>query len=170
MRIQDYPSPLSPHQQVEVDAAQQHNFELVPDPKRGSNWFSFRRGPVHIWQARKWRRAYLLDNHYTGHQSFDTFKLAMSFKPVMQTFVKKPVAIQAIRYMGYPEEIHHAIPESIGWDIGGETPPSLGIPTLEGTMRCNPGSWIIRGISGEYYPCQHDIFEKTYEIKAIATV
>lgn len=37
------------------------------------------------------------------------------------------------------------------------------IPTLEGTMAAEIGSYIIRGIKGEYYPCRGDIFEDTYE-------
>jgi len=37
------------------------------------------------------------------------------------------------------------------------------IDTLEGVMTAISGDWIIRGISGEFYPCKPDIFEKTYE-------
>lgn len=37
------------------------------------------------------------------------------------------------------------------------------IETLEGTMRAEPGDWIIRGVKGELYPCKPDIFEQTYE-------
>lgn len=37
------------------------------------------------------------------------------------------------------------------------------IHTLEGDMLASWGDWIIRGISGEYYPCKPDIFEATYE-------
>ena len=40
----------------------------------------------------------------------------------------------------------------------------LRIKTLEGTMICNTGDYIIRGINGEIYPVNKDIFEKTYEI------
>ena len=39
----------------------------------------------------------------------------------------------------------------------------LEIVTLEGTMRVNWGDWIIQGVQGELYPCDPDIFEKTYE-------
>ena len=38
------------------------------------------------------------------------------------------------------------------------------IPTLEGTMTANEGDWIIRGVSGELYPCKPDIFVRTYEL------
>lgn len=37
------------------------------------------------------------------------------------------------------------------------------VETIEGVMRGRPGDWLIRGISGEYYPCQNDIFLATYE-------
>jgi hypothetical protein len=40
---------------------------------------------------------------------------------------------------------------------------SLRIPTLEGVMTANLGDWIIKGLSGEFYPCKPDIFEATYE-------
>jgi len=38
------------------------------------------------------------------------------------------------------------------------------IDTLEGTMYASPGDYIIKGISGELYPCKPDIFEQTYEL------
>ena len=40
----------------------------------------------------------------------------------------------------------------------------LEIKTLEGIMRANLNDWIIRGISGELYPCKSDIFDKTYDL------
>lgn len=39
----------------------------------------------------------------------------------------------------------------------------LYIETLEGRMKASFNDYIIKGISGEYYPCRKDIFEKTYE-------
>ena len=40
---------------------------------------------------------------------------------------------------------------------------ALWIGTLEGSMRADPGDWIIRGIKGELYPCKSDVFAATYE-------
>lgn len=40
--------------------------------------------------------------------------------------------------------------------------PYLEIKTLEGIMKANVGDYIIKGISGEIYPCKPDIFELTY--------
>lgn len=40
---------------------------------------------------------------------------------------------------------------------------TLIIPTLEGTMAAEVGSYIIKGVKGEYYPCREDIFKYIYE-------
>lgn len=44
-----------------------------------------------------------------------------------------------------------------------QTNEAVVIETLEGTMRADPGDWIITGVKGEVYPCKPDIFEATYE-------
>lgn len=41
---------------------------------------------------------------------------------------------------------------------------SVWISTLEGDMRADPGSFVIRGVQGEFYPCATDIFAATYEL------
>lgn len=55
----------------------------------------------------------------------------------MPMFRKKPVVV----YARQTKEVEH-------------------ITTLEGTMRAEPGDWIIAGAKG---PCKPDIFEQTYE-------
>jgi len=40
----------------------------------------------------------------------------------------------------------------------------LHIFTLEGEMHASPGDWIVKGVSGEFYPVKPDIFAKTYEL------
>lgn len=37
------------------------------------------------------------------------------------------------------------------------------VKTLEGTMSCVEGSWIIRGTEGELYPCKDSVFKTKYE-------
>lgn len=37
------------------------------------------------------------------------------------------------------------------------------IQTLEGDMRVNIGDYVIKGVRGEFYPCEKTIFEETYE-------
>lgn len=64
-----------------------------------------------------------------------------------QEFKKKPVVIQALR---------------LECDVE--------IKTLEGVMTGNNGDWLIKGVDGEFYPCKHEIFKKTYEaVKAKET-
>lgn len=46
---------------------------------------------------------------------------------------------------------------------GPATPAAIAIDTLEGTMKCLPGSFVIKGIAGEFYACDPDIFHDSYE-------
>lgn len=90
----------------------------------------------------------------------------------MQQFRKRPVVIEAMQYTELDrmwvlnwinkakEEARFVIAQD---DSTLEPQPQLWIETLEGTMKANPGDWIIRGVQGEFYPCKPDIFEATYE-------
>ena len=82
----------------------------------------------------------------------------------MGNFRKKAVIIEAIQWDGSDESL-----EAIGdmaysgnryiQQIGDK----LEIPTLEGVMTASIYDWIIKGVSGEVYPCKPDIFKMTYE-------
>lgn len=72
-------------------------------------------------------------------------------------FRKKPVVIEAIQFRA--GEIDDRIASEVRMTEVG----TLEIDTLEGTMTAHPGDWIIRGVSGELYPCKPDIFDATYE-------
>ena len=37
------------------------------------------------------------------------------------------------------------------------------VDSLEGSMRGNPGDWLIVGVKGEQYFCKDDIFRLAYE-------
>lgn len=80
---------------------------------------------------------------------------------MIKTFVKKPVQVHAIQWIGdnYEELVDFVgnvmFPYSFKDDVI--------IKTLEGEVIASRGDWIIRGVNGEYYPCKPDIFEKTYE-------
>jgi hypothetical protein len=37
------------------------------------------------------------------------------------------------------------------------------VVTLEGTMSGKAGDYLIKGVEGEEYPCDAEIFKKTYE-------
>jgi len=92
----------------------------------------------------------------------------------MAKYRKKPVVIEAVLWTGQnhremwdfltgkTDEYMTASGDNFYIDhnkvVGG-----LVIRTLEGDMIASIGDYIIRGISGEYYPCKADIFAKTYE-------
>lgn len=48
--------------------------------------------------------------------------------------------------------------------VDNRTYPTLTISTLEGAMLAKVGDFIIKGIEGEFYPCDLEIFKKTYEL------
>lgn len=44
-------------------------------------------------------------------------------------------------------------------------PDENGVETLEGFKPCDPSKhFIIRGVSGEIYPIEKEIFSQTYEV------
>ena len=55
--------------------------------------------------------------------------------------VKKPIPIQC-------QQIHEAFE----------------VETMEGLMKGKKGDWLMVGISGEMYPCDQAVFEKTYTL------
>ena len=84
---------------------------------------------------------------------------------------KKPVVIEAFRFYvdGMPDwfmdkvsddEIRIYNCDYNRYDID---EAYCKIKTLEGVMQGNGGDYIIKGVNGEIYPCNPDIFEKTYE-------
>jgi len=75
----------------------------------------------------------------------------------MPKFRKKPVVIEARKYVVDHEE---SISE---WCKGQMDPRGCMIKTLEGVMLARYNDWIIKGVKGEFYPCDPDIFEATYE-------
>lgn len=85
-------------------------------------------------------------------------------------FRKKPVVIDAVQLPaendetvdgeGFAKALHDLL-DGNAWEC--ERYGAIAIHTLEGTMRGDPGDWIIRGIKGECYPCKPDIFAATYE-------
>ena len=104
----------------------------------------------------------------------------MSVEP--KKYRKMPIAIEAVMFPLGGQSQH----EVANWvrDGGGEASlfdgnyvkldvptadgsfymwKSMSIKTLEGSMRAEPGDYIIRGIKGEFYPCRGDIFAETYE-------
>ena len=90
-------------------------------------------------------------------------------------FRKKPVVIEAIKWTvkNHRETFNFIDSKKLDSPIepSGENfyidhskvNGGLVIKTLEGEHIASIGDWIIKGVSGEYYPCKPDIFEQTYE-------
>jgi len=81
-------------------------------------------------------------------------------------FRKRPVEIEAVRFTKNAVgginalDILHFCNGKAKFDVHTDT---IRIKTLEGTMTARCGDWIVRGVQGEYYPVQDDIFRQTYE-------
>jgi len=93
----------------------------------------------------------------------------------MPKYRKKPVVIEARQWDGTAEGATPIVDwtlsfggsvnywcDEFGCD-GADGSHYISIETLEGRMLANPGDFIIKGVSGEFYPCKPDIFAKTYE-------
>jgi hypothetical protein len=78
----------------------------------------------------------------------------------MARYRKRPVVIEAVQYDGDTTALPYDMGTAIVRSVAGG---SCFIDTLEGSMECRVGDWIIRGVKGEFYPCKPDIFAATYE-------
>lgn len=84
----------------------------------------------------------------------------------MARYRKKPVVIEAVRFLDTPEsiqELSEFMDKTIKIDYATPNKPTLTINTLEGDHIANVGDYIIKGVKGEFYPCKPDIFKMTYE-------
>jgi hypothetical protein len=81
----------------------------------------------------------------------------------MTRYRKKPVVIEAVRWLGTNrDEVAQFLLVPVD-DMTFGPNCDVFIHTLEGTMRADFGDWIIKGVQGECYPCKPDIFDATYE-------
>ena len=78
---------------------------------------------------------------------------------MIKKYRKKPVTIEAIQWNGGNLlEIQRFMRRTVV-DNGSV----LIIPTLECDMYASLNDYIIKGVNGEFYPCNPYIFAKTYE-------
>ena len=92
----------------------------------------------------------------------------------MAKYRKKPVVIEAMQwkgdniqemfaFLGHRADENYFEPSGTSNFYVDHTNWNLIIKTLEGDMIAPLDCFIIKGVEGEFYPCQKDIFEKTYE-------
>lgn len=95
-------------------------------------------------------------------------------KPVIYLIYQIAITkeVEAIQWTGENlEEIKAFVGESLiydfidtAWKVGeGKPRMFMKIKTSEGDMPASEGDYIIKGMSGEFYPCSPDIFKATYE-------
>lgn len=82
-------------------------------------------------------------------------------------YVKRPLAIEAMQVTADTLSaarawIRSAKDLSVPWMQGDEC-VGLDVLTLEGWMHLPFGHWLIRGIKGEFYGCDPDVFAATYD-------
>lgn len=81
----------------------------------------------------------------------------------MMKFRKKPIVVEAMQFgpvgagARIIEWLHKEGVRVYLTSIGIE------IPTLEGRMIAKRGDWVIKGVYGEFYPCNEKIFSMTYD-------
>ena len=77
---------------------------------------------------------------------------------------KKPVIIDAEQWLGSEESFKKIL--SLGlvpWSPGDMGSNTFYIKTLEGDMIVRLNDWVLKGVRGEFYPCNPKIFALTYE-------
>lgn len=107
-----------------------------------------------------------------------------------KTYTKKPVDVKAIRFTGWQSAVHimrwapaYYVPQGYqhparkpdeieegvdGFVARDGAPEFIVIRTLEGDMRGDLDCYVIEGVHGEFYPCEAEIFKKTYDEKRTA--
>lgn len=87
---------------------------------------------------------------------------------IVRNYMKKPIIIEAMVFENTVEclyklsEFMYGKGKEAKINYCDKESPKLIIDTLEGTMYASEGDYIIKGISGEFYPFKPDIFHKTY--------
>lgn len=84
---------------------------------------------------------------------------------IIRNFKKKPVIIDAIHFKNEHciGDICKFVGKTVVTGHDDEGNIFLTLNTLEGPMRVKTGSFIIKGISGEFYGCRESIFWMTYD-------
>ena len=82
----------------------------------------------------------------------------------MPKFIKKPVAVEAIKWTG---DNLDAVKSFCSTATEAKVKGTIKVGTLEDGDNevehiASKGDYIIKGIAGEFYPCKPDIFKKTY--------
>ena len=78
-------------------------------------------------------------------------------------YVMRPVVKEAMRFVDLTSR-----DEILTWmrehnATYSATQKTIAVLTHMGTMNCNEGDWMVRGLEGEFYPVSDSKFTATYE-------
>ena len=77
---------------------------------------------------------------------------------------KKPVIVNVLN----PEKVEHAT-LSRDWKVGQMGDGIIRVHTMEGSYDADPSTvYLIKGVDGEVYPIDRDIFHRTYQLEGLA--
>ena len=80
-----------------------------------------------------------------------------------EKYIKKPIMIEAFHYRkNYTDyrDLNRFLGDAL---LGLDKDFKIVIKTLEGEVPLYDDCYVIKGIKGEFYPCQKEIFEMTYD-------
>lgn len=77
----------------------------------------------------------------------------------MPLYRKKPTVVEAVRYTN-SADVHEFCGDKVREPVGADY---LEIIVVDGVLRAEKGDYIVKGLTGEFFPCRPDIFEKVYE-------
>lgn len=85
----------------------------------------------------------------------------------MKIYKKKPVKVEAVQFTGTNQEEIREWSNYEVYPTGTKLPENertleMVVSTLEGLVKAKIGDYIIKGIRGEFYPCEKSIFEESY--------
>lgn len=98
---------------------------------------------------------------------------------MVKRYTKRPVTIEAMQFTGTEENWNELLEFTDGAVCNlmiSKTITDLQqiatccVPTMEGLMTATASDYIIKGIKGEFYPCNEEIFHLTYFEEDVASI
>lgn len=83
---------------------------------------------------------------------------------MIDKWTKRPVEVEAVRIVDIENDLSDLWPDCDITTVDSE--PVVWDKLHNTWVKFKNGDWIVRGISGEYYPVVHDVFIRTYQRSA----
>lgn len=85
----------------------------------------------------------------------------------IKRYIKKPIPVEAIQIGNDLQELRDFAGDNV-WiemiqDRDKRVIKVIKVKTLGGVVTAHRGDYIIKGIHGEFYPCEGKIFEESYD-------